>query len=92
METADHIGGKTLITELNPAPEINFGGNDGDESDQEEKYNAKIFNVNEAIPPTDYEAPYSEMPTNVKLEIVKAKVKNSYKMVQQRAKELADKM
>jgi hypothetical protein len=48
-----------------------------DDSDQEERSN-QTFHVREAVPPTDYEAPYSAMPTNVVLKRVKEKVKNSY--------------
>lgn len=47
------------------------------DSDEEEKTN-QIFNVSEAVPPTDYDAPYSKMPSNVVLKRVKEKVKNSY--------------
>ena len=59
METSDVYGGKTLITELNQAPEINYRDEqESSDSDKEEKAN-QIFNVREAVPPTDYDAPYS---------------------------------
>lgn len=48
-----------------------------DDSDEEEK-TKQIFNVREAVPPTDYEAPYSQLPSSVVLKRVKEKVKNSY--------------
>jgi len=86
-------GGKTLITELNNGPEIALRDEEGEaaDSDQEEVTN-QIFNVREAVPPTDYEAPYSLMPSNVVLKRVKEKVKNSYiKMAKQKAKEINDK-
>jgi hypothetical protein len=35
----------------------------------------KIFNVRDAVPPTDYDAPYSALPSNVVLKRVKEKVK-----------------
>tara|TARA_B110000285_G_C15049073_1_gene575987 strand:- start:1127 stop:1357 length:231 start_codon:yes stop_codon:yes gene_type:complete len=35
----------------------------------------KIFNVRDAVPPTDYDAPYSQLPSNVVLKRVKEKVK-----------------
>lgn len=81
METAkEPYQGKTMITELNPGPE--FADEVVEEavdidSDEEEKSN-QIFNVREAIPPTDYEAPYSQLPGNVILKRVKEKVKKSY--------------
>ena len=53
----------------------------------------QIFNVREAVPPTDYEAPYSQMPSNVDITRVKQKVKNSYKeMAKQKAKEITQKI
>jgi len=38
----------------------------GDDSDKEERSNT-IFNVKEAVPPTDYDAPYSQLPESVVL-------------------------
>jgi len=69
-----------MITELNQGPDIAYRDemeNNDLDSDEEEKTN-QIFNVSEAVPPTDYDAPYSKMPTNVVLKRVKEKVKNSY--------------
>ena len=48
-----------------------------EDSDKEEKSNM-IFNVREAVPPTDYDAPYSQLPKSVTLRKVKMKVKMSY--------------
>ena len=51
-----------------------------------------IFNVREAVPPTDYDAPYSALPESVMLVKVKQKVKNTYKkMAKAKAEELAQK-
>ncbi len=41
----------------------------------EEEATTKIFNVRDAVPPTDYDAPYSALPGNVHLKRVKEKVK-----------------
>jgi hypothetical protein len=50
------------------------------ESGEEEKTN-QIFNVREAVPPTDFDAPYSKMPPSVEklMPRVKQKVIESYK-------------
>mmetsp|Transcript_35795 Transcript_35795/g.54855 ORF Transcript_35795/g.54855 Transcript_35795/m.54855 type:complete len:83 (+) Transcript_35795:110-358(+) len=62
------------------------------ESDEEERSN-QIFNVREAVPPTDYDAPYSQLPGSVVLKRVKEKVKNSYsQMAIQKAKEIKEKL
>ena len=47
---------------------------------EEEKTN-QIFNVREAVPPTDFDAPYSKMPPSVEklMPRVKQKVIESYK-------------
>lgn len=89
META------TYLTEVNPGPEYKPAQQEhGDlDSDQEEKSNQKIFNVDEAVPPTDYDAPYSSIPECVVLKKVKQKVKKSYiKMAQKRAEDMAAKL
>ena len=95
METAEPYGGKTLITELNQGPDIVYQDDnnpedlDSDEDDQQQN----IFNVSEAVPPTDYDAPYSAMPATVVLKKVKQKVKNSYiKMAKLKAKEMSEKL
>ena len=69
----------TYITEVKPEDE-EYGEDGKDEledSDKEEKSNM-IFNVREAVPPTDYDAPYSQLPKSVTLRKVKMKVKMSY--------------
>ena len=52
---------------------------DSEEEDEpehdEEEATTKIFNVRDAVPPTDYDAPYSALPGNVHLKRVKEKVK-----------------
>lgn len=81
METDNgHYHGKTMITELNPLPEETYDANEimAADSDQEEERSNQIFNVREAVPPTDYDAPYSQLPENVVLKRVKEKVKVSY--------------
>jgi len=45
------------------------------EAHDDEEATTKIFNVRDAVPPTDYDAPYSALPTNVVLKRVKEKVK-----------------
>ena len=55
------------------------------EFDEEEKSN-QIFNVKDAIPPNDFEAPYSQLPTNVKLSIVKSMVRNVYLKLMEKKK------
>ena len=52
---------------------------------EEEKSN-KIFTVKEAQPPSDFEAPYSQLPSSVKLAIVKQQVKNVYERIAERKK------
>ena len=94
METADQpYGDKTLITQLNPGPDVIYGNDDDEiDSDQEDQQQA-IFNVSEAVPPTDYDAPYSAMPTTVTLKKVKQKVKKSYiKMAKEKADEMTKKL
>lgn len=91
MET---VGG-TYITEPNPGmdklpdePDI-----DAPDSDNEQEQNQKIFNVDEAVPPTDYEAPYSSMPANVQLSRVKQQVKGCYnKLAKQKQSLLKEKL
>lgn len=64
MESMDHQDGGAFITEANTGyghPDNTFSEQDGQndiESDEEDQSN-KIFNVEDAVPPTDYEAPYS---------------------------------
>jgi len=49
--------------------------------------------VDEAVPPTDYDAPYSAIPENVVLKKVKQKVKKSYiKIAKKKADEMAAKL
>ena len=48
------------------------------EAHDDEEATNKIFNVRDAVPPTDYDAPYSALPSNVVLKRVKEKVKQSY--------------
>jgi hypothetical protein len=52
----------------------------GDLDNEGEEKATQIFNVREAVPPTDYDAPYSQLPDSVSkvLKRVKEKVKNSY--------------
>ena len=79
--------GKTMITELNHLGDVNEDHeNEAAESDHEERSN-QIFNVREAVPPTDYDAPYSQMPENVVLKRVKEKVKNSYTAMQKKKRD-----
>lgn len=97
METAEQYraGGATYITEVNPGPDNYKQEQDHADldSDQEEKSNQKIFNVDEAVPPTDYDAPYSAIPENVVLKKVKQKVKKSYiKIAKKKADEMAAKL
>lgn len=96
METAEQYrGGATYLTEPNPGPEAAVAKDDHADldSDQEEKSNQKIFNVDEAVPPTDYDAPYSAIPENVVLKKVKQKVKKSYiKIAKKKADEMAAKL
>lgn len=66
----------------------NDDGHHHHDSDQEEKTNQKIFNVDEAVPPTDYEAPYSSMPCNVVLSRVKQKVKEAYNKIAKEKKKM----
>lgn len=47
---------------------------DAADSDEEDHSN-KIFNVKDAVPPTDYDAPYSALPSSIKLKRVKQQVK-----------------
>lgn len=56
------------------------------EFDEEEKSD-KIFDVKGAVPPSDFEAPYSQLPSSVKLTIVKTKVKEVYKAIAEKKKE-----
>jgi len=46
-----------------------------EDNDEDEEATTKIFNVRDAVPPTDYDAPYSKLPGNVVLKRVKEKVK-----------------
>ena len=46
---------------------------DFDDSDEEDN-SKKVFNVEDAEPPEDYEAAYSELPSSVSLKRVKKKV------------------
>ena len=51
-----------------------IGSEEGDRVDElgeEEEATNKIFNVREAVPPCDYDAPYSQLPSNVVLNRVK---------------------
>lgn len=70
-----------FITDLNGRgedPEIS--DQESQDSGEEEKTN-QIFNVREAVPPTDFDAPYSKMPPSVEklMPRVKQKVIESYK-------------
>ena len=73
-----------FITDLNQRGDDpdNSGSEDAQsqESGEEEKTN-QIFNVREAVPPTDFDAPYSKMPPSVEklMPRVKQKVIESYK-------------
>ena len=64
MESMDQEDGGAFITGVNMGyndRENTYSDNDGGgdmESDEEDQSN-KIFNVEDAVPPTDYEAPYS---------------------------------
>lgn len=51
-------------------------GKDSDNAD--DRTQNMIFNVREAVPPTDYDAPYSQLPESVVLFKVKQRVKFSY--------------
>lgn len=79
--------GKTMITELNQLPEETQDELIAADSDHEEERSNQIFNVREAVPPTDYEAPYSLLPEGVVLKRVKEKVKVSYITMQKKKRE-----
>jgi hypothetical protein len=69
--------GATYITELNEKAEEQLSDEEADDiidTEREEKSNI-IFNVREAVPPQDYDAPYSQLPESVGLKKVKQKVK-----------------
>lgn len=93
---APYNKGGVLITEVQPRDEADdqfdkSRETDLDDIEQEEKTNM-IFNVREAVPPTDYDEPFSKLPGNVSLNKVKQKVKNTYKdMAKAKAKELREK-
>ena len=61
-----------LITELpHKAEQSVLSGSRDERNDEEEEAKNKIFNVREAVPPTDYDAPYSSLPSNVVLNRVR---------------------
>ncbi len=63
--------GPVMITELpNKEHSVHSQSDKGDVDEEEEAKN-KIFNVREAVPPTDYDAPYSSLPSNVVLNRVR---------------------
>ena len=65
-------------------------GNDSDNLD--DRTQNMIFNVREAVPPTDYDAPYSQLPESVVLFKVKQKVKMTYaNMAKTRQNEIKEK-
>ena len=73
METLD----KKDVMHMTAVPtkgESDNGSENGDTVDdlnEEEEATNKIFNVREAVPPCDYDAPYSQLPGNVVLNRVK---------------------
>jgi hypothetical protein len=74
-------GDNAFITEYNQKDEDSDADDlDSDASGEQESSN-QIFNIREAIPPTDFDAPYSKMPKSVVIVIsrVKQKVIESYK-------------
>ncbi len=84
-----------FITDINEGDALLSGDDDiGKDSDNiEERVGNMIFNVREAEPPTDYDAPYSQLPESANLYKVKQKVKISYtKMAQDKAKEMKEKL
>ena len=74
--------GNAFITEFNQK-ENNDSDIDEDDSDAsgDQESSNQIFNIREATPPTDFEAPFSPMPSSVTtvLPRVKQKVIESYK-------------
>ena len=74
--------GNAFITEFNQK-ENNDSDIDEDDSDAsgDQESSNQIFNIREATPPTDFDAPFSPMPSSVTtvLPRVKQKVIESYK-------------
>ena len=73
-----------FLTDLNHRGEDPDNSSNDDQQSQdsgEEEKTTQIFNVREAIPPTDFDAPYSKMPPSVEklMPRVKQKVIESYK-------------
>ena len=66
-------GNAAFITEHNQhKDESDQEAVDSDNSGEEER-NSQIFNIREAIPPTDFDAPYSKMPKSVVIVISRVK-------------------
>ena len=58
-------GDNAFITEFNQMDEdSDVQDMDSDASGEQESSN-QIFNIREAVPPTDFDAPYSKMPKSV---------------------------
>lgn len=65
----------------------------GDDSDGEEGKTNQIFNVKDAVPPDDFDAPYSQLPSSVQIQLVKTMVKKVYLTIaENKKKEKAEMM
>ena len=63
-----------------------------DEFEDEEKSN-QIFNVKDAVPPNDFDAPYSQLPSSVQVQHVKAIVRKvNLGLAEEKSKEKAKMM
>ena len=93
--TNTNIGGKTLITELgmeqdaqHQEQQIQLRPTSEEEkrpsSDESERgiLDNQIFHVLEAVPPQDYDAPYSKLPSNVVLTRVKVTISSKTVFIQ----------
>lgn len=82
MSTSGAGENNAFITEFNQKDhdDSDIEDQDSDASGENEASN-QIFNIREAVPPTDFDAPYSKMPPSVVIVIsrVKQKVIESYK-------------
>jgi hypothetical protein len=82
MSTSGAGDNNAFITEYNQKDQDDSDASeiDSDASGEQESSN-QIFNIREAVPPTDFDAPYSKMPKSVVIVIsrVKQKVIESYK-------------
>ena len=82
MSTSGAGENNAFITEFNQKDhdDSDIEEPDSDDSGAQES-SQQIFNIREAVPPTDFDAPYSKMPDSVDVVIsrVKQKVIESYK-------------